>query len=1319
MSNPDCACSQLFYAGAVNLLTMTSSPCLAWRVIWVLGLTFVTLAKADPAPTTAVIVPTPGLTLQKDFPAVKLRGYGTLAGKFWVDGSGGSLLEIDCADAEHARLVQAKYLSDLSELPPATASGEITVGGAKISIQTAPDVGAVAALRNGTTVVIAAAKTPEALGTLITGGITGSKSAWTSQAEGKVPMFLDRFDKYGFRFYYAPGRLKPGPDGKHEDPTYDPRSDFDYAQASNHAGLQIWQGGQPGETAEGMTKDPVWDWSLAEAQKRGLPFGINFGIDEDVYWYYNRHPESLMKFAPGFLGSYYGSFNFGIGPMVAWTSTEGIDVLMAQLQSTVNRYKNVDNITSWMEPHEEVGHGAADYLTDTGPGAGQNYRKFLLDKYKTIQVVSQRWYGDTTTLTSWNGVHVPEPADFLGWGPEAIDLAGTWRVNYDSVDKPEVIAPGFDDSGWPLIVGPGHGVGRLYPKAPALWRRHLALTDEWLKKHPSVWLYVWDMNDTREGRENLNSTQKVIATLNGNVLPEKPAVYNQDHWAAYDVSLLVHPADNVVTVKMPRGMPNYRIYLSGDEPKSYPAMGEGKNARWVDFIDWQSYIRVNAVRRGMQMIRQTDPGRGILLASPDSFVDGLLEDAIDYGGDFHNTGYMAGWWCDALPSYMRAAGLPMSAEPGGPATKGIDLRFFFENWICEGTNAVDYFLNLGDVLWNPDCKQMFDSHLPMYTSVGKYHVPPAQIAGLFSVRVQNLFGFPFEEHPAMANGHPIYNGSGFVSGANCRKLFSPVEHMPKGTPYESDEVTELMFEHDQVGKYKVIIDSGTCVMDEATLAGIERFVRNGGVFVTWGDTGRHSPEKPDSWPIDRLSGFRLAAQQPGSGMLSVDPKQPLISSDFVPPANAKGGRLEPLTPDAHNLLAWADGSAAMGIRQIGKGYIIRTAVGFDGATDNIFFSHLFQALHIDPIPATYQAGGGEVYWRHFVSNNGLYDVWTVVNYDRDQANTGTLTLADGIRPAWYVDLDTGKRSTMADGKLPISLPPREMGIYITPRAAIAGTTADWFNLQRSWWKGTVDTGAPFPKPDPKLAIDLTDSWSFQPVDTKQTDVSALIAATTDDKTWKQRNLGIFTLPDYPDMRHMVLRKHFHVPEAWNHGRVILHLPEWRGHAQGWIDGQPGSQPYTLAAGSNHVLAVELQGTEMLLGARGGAWLSYHPEPTKTQDLAGKWQTSTDAIHWDKEATLPGTVERNTHLLRANVEVDAAARGKTVVLHATEASMELKGAIINGQYVRPWVTEGPELNINVTPWIVPGSKNELMLIMGGSHETISAVTLEFHTPGTYP
>ena len=617
---------------------MNRRPVLKLLLFIALSLCWISEREVCGADSTAEISgKAAGLTLQKNFPAIKLRGYGELAGKLWVDGAGGSMLRISCQDAEHARLVQAKYLSDLGELPPGTTVGKIAIGNAAISIQTADGVGSVAALRHGMMVVIATAKTADNLAKLISSGLSSDVSSWTSEAEGTVPMYLDRFDKYGFRFYYAPGSLKPLPNGQ-EDPSYDPREDFNFAKETK-GGLLVWTGGLQGETSAGLTRRTQWNWALEQAKKDGLAFGLNTGIEGLANWYYNRHPESIMQFAPDFLGTYYGSMNYGIPPMISWTDPKGQDALLQQLQGTIYDLNKTDNITSWLEPHEELGGGIADIMVESGPRADANFQKYLRDKYGSLSAVSKRWSGNATGIASWDQIKVPEPASFLGWGPDAVDLTGTWKVSYESADNTAALAANFDDSSWGGITAPGDGLARVLPAKPALWRRHVQVDAAWLAKHPKVWAYIFDLNDTRGS--DTDASKAFVFSLNGKTLPETPPFYDQDHWAAIEVTGGLHAGDNVLALRLPRGVFNYRAYLSGDEPKSYPNLGEGKNAEWVDFTGWVSYLRKINVRRGMQMIRQADPNRGIMLMAPDNYEDDIFQNAIEYGGDFHNTGYMA------------------------------------------------------------------------------------------------------------------------------------------------------------------------------------------------------------------------------------------------------------------------------------------------------------------------------------------------------------------------------------------------------------------------------------------------------------------------------------------------------------------------------------------------------------------------------------------------------------------------------------------------------------------------------------------------------
>jgi hypothetical protein len=1264
--------------------------------------------------TLAVNSHAAGLKAEHDFSEVKLRGYGTLSGKAWSDGAGGSLLEIDCQNAEHARLLQAKYLSDLGELPPATQPGTIQVNGAGITIATADEVGAVAALRSGATVVLAAAPSGDALAKLITSGVKGSAAKWTSVAEGAVPMYLDRFDKYGFRFYYAPGNLPPKPDGSGDDTSYDVREDFNWMQ-SVHGGVTLWTNGLEGITPEWLSVQPRWNWTVGMAKQKGLPFGVNLGIDGAAYWYFNRNPDSMMQFAPDFLGTYYGSMNFGIPEYVSWSSPTGQDMMLAQLQQTVRNLASTDNITSWLEPHEELGGGEADLLVDYGPQADNTFRQYLKEKYKTIGAVSKRY--QNTALTSWDQVHAPEPAEFLGWSKDAVDLAGTWKISYDAANNADALGAGFDDSKWGEMNGPGYGLARLLPQKPAVWRRHFNLAAKWQGKHPAIWLYVWDMNDTRGGETD--PAQLVSVSVNGKPQPETQPAYTDAHWAAYDVTKNVQGGDNVLAVRLPRGLFNYRVYLSGDAPKSYPQLGDGKNAQWVDFSSWLSWNRGKGVGRGMQMIRQADPNRGIVLMAPDSYENEIIQDAIKYGGDFHNTGYMGGWWCDKEPALMRGAGLPFSTEPSQGPTLPQHIMGEMGNWITESVNAIDHFQTLGEVLYHPDLKKTFENHAAMYTSIGKWHAPVAQIAALYSSHTNDLLGWPWAAHPAVAaNGQPYFRGGSYPSGFNCRGFYSPMENMPPGpNVYESDAVNDGMLDRDQANNYRIIVDTDTAVMDESTLNGIERFVRQGGVFVTYGETGRHSPEKPDSWPISRLTGCVLANETTGGpGTITLAGNQTVFAPGTTLPGDMDGHRFKAVAKDVQNVLMWNDGNLAVGLRPLGKGFIVTVGPWLNGPNGNAFMSGLFQWLKIDPVPAHMETLGN-ILWRHYLSNNGLYDVWAIWNKDSKAPTQGTLILDAPLRPGWSIDLKTGNRNSVVDGRMSVNLAPFELSMLITPRAGIAEAPSEWLALQRGWWQGTAPTGAPMPKANLKMITDLTDGWSFLPL-AEQQDAKADLAATVDDSAWKKVSLGLFSLPDNPDVRHAVVRRQIQVPAKWKKGEVTLFLPNFRDGSSLYLDGQPAQRPIMLAAGSTHMLAVEIRSQSDLLGADGPAWLSYHPDPGAKQDLGGMYQVSTDFMNWPGTLALPGSVIQGTRALRTSVVVDKAAAGKTVVFHATERSAELHGIVINGKYVAPG-GEGSERNYNITPWVLPGKKNDLVLMMGGSPEDIASISLEFYTPGTYP
>jgi hypothetical protein len=428
------------------------------------------------------------------------------------------------------------------------------------------------------------------------------------------------------------------------------------------------------------------------------------------------------------------------------------------LQASLRQLSAYKDITSWLEPHEEMSHGVSDLLVEYGPVADVGYRDFLRQKYHDLAAVSQRWYGNTTTLKSWSGVKSPELASFLGWGPEAIDLTGPWKISFTQPFGQEAGSPTLDDSSWATMRAPNDAIARFTPRQPAVFRRHFNLDGAWRAKNPKIWLYCWDLNETRDVIDDANKGVQVY--VNGTLLPEKPLKITQDHFAALDATQALHDGDNLVAVTLPNGMFNYRIYLSPHAPVLYPNLGLTENARWVDYYDWNVWFRGNAVRRGTQMIRQVDPTSGVMLMAPHSYQESISGVAKEYGGDFHDTGSMAGSWQDDVACLAQGMELPVSVEPGGPAKTVPELKAYFGRWLTEGANAIDYFQHEGDIYWFPDLKKTFVDRLPLYTSIGKYHPPLTGVAALYSMRNAGLLEFPWYGGQGYGSTNPLHLGSG-------------------------------------------------------------------------------------------------------------------------------------------------------------------------------------------------------------------------------------------------------------------------------------------------------------------------------------------------------------------------------------------------------------------------------------------------------------------------------------------------------------------------------------------------------------------------------
>ena len=364
------------------------------------------------------------LVRQQTLPVVPLRGYKSLGGEFAEyqnpAGTRSSSLVITCADDETARIVLAKYRSDLRCL------GGIREAQIKLATLVAPIAevegqGWILAVRQGSQVWILAAEQRadlEAHAALLLPLPGQVAPDFTGAAQ--VPMFLDKFDRYGWSFWYAPLTAPPK-----QEATYDFRQDYDYARRMG-VGLQLQINPSHQDTGEAVIDTAQFSWAMNLARDKGVPVFLQPMLTGPL-WVRNLYPDQMQLRMPQYVGNYYApnTWDGGDEPaQIAWSSVEAKEALLAPIGKIVRHYRSYPNVTGYLEPHAELEHNMPAIFSDFGEVADAAYRTFLKERYQTPAAVDQRWHGGQGVVKSWPDVRVPEVASFLGWGQGAKDLQG-------------------------------------------------------------------------------------------------------------------------------------------------------------------------------------------------------------------------------------------------------------------------------------------------------------------------------------------------------------------------------------------------------------------------------------------------------------------------------------------------------------------------------------------------------------------------------------------------------------------------------------------------------------------------------------------------------------------------------------------------------------------------------------------------------------------------------------------------------------------------------------------------------------------------------
>ena len=809
-------------------------------------------------------------------------------------------------------------------------------------------------------------------------------------------------------------------------------------------------------------------------------------------------------------------------------------------------------------------------------------------------------------------------------------------------------------------------------------------------------------------------------------MPGEPGDAPRLAFLRVEISGALKDGDNLITLELPTGLIIYRTYITGEPPATYPALATvAMNARYADWSDWCSWSRGQALRRGMQMIRQVDPDKPITLMASGAWWSDFKQSAEDYGGILHDTGGMAGFWNDICPSLAQSTGLPTDCEPGGPALDLDDFKRFMGRWSTENTQGVDYFMHLGDVLWRPDIKDYFDRTQPLWHVMGKYHLPQPEVADLTSLRAERLFSFPMNlgDHGSSAPDL-IAQGPG---------VFASSLDGTVAATYSRGSVIESDFANGDADQYRVIIDTNSSILDPDAIAHIAEWVKRGGTFITFEQTGRHTSTQHDAWPISALTGYDVTAVERKGRNL-----QP-AAGQTVLPDNAlrvlpKNWGLSLKKHDANDascqdVALWEDGTVAAGARKLGKGRVIDFGM-FESVA---LITQALDKMGIKHVPG--HVTNQKVILRHFVSNNGLYDVWTMWNQEKP-ASTTDLVFDMERPPVSAIDVNTGQSVPISSGKTSAKIAGLAFGslqtrVLLTPRNQLRDAPTEWFSLQRGWWRGTADPGKPMANYAAKIALDLTDDNALKilPGDgkTNPPEDAALSDPRTDDTSWPKSSLGTFDIPEHTDAHHAVFRKHFTVPATWNHGQVSIFgksEPPGNGSIRRYMDGKPfGGQIVRddlggiLKPGTEHVLTTEIWGDKPPLGTVTPAWISYMPDPDSALML-NTWTYAPDFLTHDKEAK-PLPYQTPDHgALRCIVEADPKLAGNTVMLHVVTSDASLAALIVNGHFYAGYGNIYNFMDVNATPFIRFGQKNEVIVVVGGK-TMLKEARLGFYEKGIYP
>jgi hypothetical protein len=1071
------------------------------------------------------------------------------------------------SDAAHARVIAAKRLADLTGFGDLQVVAGDAVGGGTL-IAGGPAGMWVLGMR-GSEVAEGFAPTRDDLAALAKG-----KGELTPVTPRAYPRWLDCFDNAGAGMWVGGG----GDD-------YDLPKDFPYLQAHGLTMCTL----PPDESrlvAPGLIDHSIYDWHAAMAAKYDLAYRALL-FPASPGWAWNLTPLPYIRPAPGYIANQFMEYQADAIQHV-FEPNPATDGYRHDLRRRLAGSMAADpNLVGWHGCDEinEAGIPELAACADT-PGMAEAWRAFLKAQGFDLATVSRLHTGDATRYTSWDDVQVPLPTDFIGWDPATCaDLRGTWDV------LPDPKREGRDGE-WYL---PDHGTGwtpaagddvliEMYGKR---YNGAKEVLPFWMRRTVTVAAdHLAGLKYLHLGRAKSQDHFPPLfsAWINGK---ELEAVTKDDGTAwdqCFAVGDALHAGDNLIVLDT-HGSPIPGHAFLGPKPvRPYPYMDPPENRRWYDAIDFDAHLRIHTLEDNLFALRAGDPDRPLKLMALAGLLDLSIPLCERLGAYQHDTGGAAGYWCPMSGARLSLAhGLPWSCEQGNPPATAPEMQKAITFYVRYGNDAADLVFAVPEYMDKPEIAQWIDGNIDLIHCIGKMHEPTPPVAILRSTRDSRL-GY-----------HEPWDwdlGRGGMQAVGRNFFYVDTPDLADG----------------KVDAYRVVIDDGTVLMTDADVAGIEAYVRAGGIFIAQHHTGRDAPERADAWPIARLNGLTVVNHGQGvGGKLHFNAQQTLfptlrgrdingwgmvmdwrgvdrtgtgvgMEARSASPAAAAPG--EPA--DIETIAEWANppagqGKIAIAARHLGKGVIITMGSTFwrdardaggayrEGAGAQEVIDELLSSLGV---PRESWSGASDAWAEHWQSKNGVYDLYPVSYLHEDakgeQTRDFTVALAREQAPEAVIEISAAGHPAVAatwkDGRL--SLPTTtydrmQTRVYAAPRADRARAGIEWFRWQSRIWRALPPIPAdrrPETIAVPATVLALQDGWRMSP-DVAPDDATAAAAVpawaapAAADATWRTVRLGAFATIGLPEDTVGRYRMAVTVPPAWQGKRIRLVFD-----AEGWFWG---------------------------------------------------------------------------------------------------------------------------------------------------------------------